>query len=97
MLIARFDGDVERLKDAYDSAHAEIIRRGGATGVGELRHHCATDERSLYIIGVWESAERIRARWGSDDFERLLTSLGFPSPKTAHLTILELHNVEPPI
>jgi hypothetical protein len=40
MLIARFDGDVDQLREAYDRAHALIMSRGGATGVGELRHHC---------------------------------------------------------
>lgn len=97
MLIARFDGDVARLTDAYDKAHALIMSRGGATGVGELRHHCATEPGALYIIGVWESEQRIRARWGSDEFEQLLTSVGFPSPKTAELTILQLHAIEPPL
>ena len=97
MLIARFDGDVGELTRSYDKAHEVIMRRGGATGVGELRHHCAIGERSLYIIGVWESAERIRARWSSDEFEQLLTSVGFPSPKTAVMTVLELHAIEPPL
>ena len=41
MLIARFDGDVDQLRRAYDRAHALIMSRGGAAGVGELRHHCA--------------------------------------------------------
>jgi len=29
MLIARFGGDVERLKEAYDRGHALILSRGG--------------------------------------------------------------------
>jgi len=87
-----------------------IMSRGGATKVGELRHHCvartpgpprggttAIGERSLYIIGVWESEDRVRARWASDEFEHLLTSVGFPAPKTADITILELHATEPPL
>ena len=97
MLIARFDGDVRQLTMAYDRAHALIMGRGGATQVGELRHHCAVDERSLYIIGVWESSESIRLRWASEQFETLLTSVGFPSPKSAHMTILDLHAIEPPL
>ncbi|HEY6958739.1 MAG TPA: hypothetical protein VI814_07945 [Candidatus Limnocylindria bacterium] len=97
MLIARFDGDVARLTAAYDKAHALIVSRGGATGVGELRHHCATGPGALYIIGIWESTERIHQRWGSDEFEQLLTSVGFPSPKTAQMTILQLHAIEPPL
>jgi hypothetical protein len=44
MLIARFDGDVDELRPAYDRAHALIMSRGGATGAGELRHHCAIGE-----------------------------------------------------
>ena len=34
MLIARFDGDVGALTQAYDIAHAAILSRGGATGMG---------------------------------------------------------------
>ena len=51
MLIARFDGDVDQLRQAYDRAHALIMSRGSATGVGELRHHCAIGEGALYLIG----------------------------------------------
>ena len=82
MLIARFDGDVDQLRQAYDRAHALIMSRGGATGVGELRHHCAIGEGALYIIGVWESEERVRTRWASEELEDVLTSAA-PSPKTA--------------
>ena len=39
LLIARWDGDVEVLKEAYDRAHRLIMERGGPPG--ELRHHCA--------------------------------------------------------
>ncbi len=95
MLIARFDGDVERLKRAYDDAHRLIMERGGPPG--ELRHHCAFDENALYIIGVWESEEHVRARWASKEFQETLTSVGFPRPKTAELTILNLHATEPPL
>jgi len=97
MLIARFDGDIGALTQAYDRAHALIMSRGGATGVGELRHHCAIGDGALYIIGVWESEERVRTRWASEDFETLLTSAGFPSPKAAEITILQLHAIEPPL
>jgi hypothetical protein len=96
MLIARFAGDIDQLRRAYDRAHALIMSRGGATGVGELRHHCAIGEGALYIIGVWESEERVRTRWASEELEDVLTSLGFPSPKTAETTILELHATDPP-
>lgn len=97
MLIARFNGDVEVLTQAYDGAHAAIMARGGATGVGELRHHCATSEGALFIIGVWDTEERLRARWASEELEKVLASGGFPSPKTAEITILQLHNIEPPL
>lgn len=97
MLIARFDGDVDELTRAYDRAHALIMSRGGATGVGELRHHCAIGDGALYIIGVWESEERVRSRWASAGFEEMLTSVGFPSPKSAEITVLQLHATEPPL
>ena len=70
MLIAKFDGDVEQLRQAYDRAHALIMSSGGATGAGELRHHCAIGERALYIIGAWESEEHVRTRWASQEFEQ---------------------------
>ena len=97
MLIARFDGDVEALTDAYDRGHALIVSRGGAKRFGELRHHCAVGDAALYIIGVWESEEQIRKRWFSDELEGTLASVGFPSPKTAEITILQLHTIEPPL
>ena len=96
MLIARFDGDIELLIAAYDKAHEMIMSRGGAVQAGELRHHCATSGDALYIIGVWESEESVRARWSSEDFRTLLTSVGFPSSPT-DMTILELHAIEPPL
>jgi hypothetical protein len=97
LLIARFDGDVNELTQAYDRGHAPVMSRGGATSFGELRHHCAVGDRALFIIGVWESAEHIRSRWSSDELEKVLVSAGFPAPKNAHITILDLHAVEPPL
>jgi hypothetical protein len=97
MLIARFDGDVAELVRAYDRAHALIMSRGGAVPIGELRHHCATGESSLYIIGVWESEDHVQRRWSSDEFRETLTSVGFPAPSQAEITILQLHAIEPPL
>lgn len=97
LLIARFDGDVDELKAAYDRGHALILSRGGATRFGELRHHCALGNDALYIVGVWESEEQIRSRWSSDELEETLISVGFPSPKSADITILNLHTIEPPL
>ena len=97
VLIAKFEGDVRGLTAAYDRAHALIMSRGGAVASGELRHHCATDEEALYIVGLWESETHIRRRWFSDEFKNILTSVGFPSPDDAELTILSLHAVGPPL
>jgi hypothetical protein len=96
MLIARFDGDIRHLTAAYDEAHDLIMSRGGAVPVGELRHHCATSDHALYIIGVWESEHAVRARWSSSEFKELLTSVGFP-PVPTEMTILALHAIEPPL
>jgi hypothetical protein len=95
VLIVRFHGEVGELIRAYDRAHEVIMAAGGAPG--ELRHHCAVGEDSLYLIGVWESEELLRARFGSERFERILTDAGFPSPAAADVTILRLHAVEPPL
>ena len=96
MMVARFDGDVGSLIEAYDKAHALIGERGGAGQFGELRHHCATTDDALYIIGVWESEEHIRARWSNEDFKAMLESVGFPSTPT-QMTILQLHAIGPPL
>jgi hypothetical protein len=95
VLIARFDGDVEQLKQAYDRAHRAIKERGAPPA--ELRHHCAMGDGALYLIGVWESEEKLRARFWSEEFETLLSSSGFPSPRTADVTVLQLHATEPPL
>jgi len=97
LLIARFDGDVEELTRSYDRAHALIMSRGGATSFGELRHHCAVGDGALYIVGVWDSEEHARSRWSSAELEKVLAEGVFPPPKTANLTILALHAVEPPL
>lgn len=97
LLIARFDGDSAELSRAYDRAHALIMSQGGAVPSGELRHHCATTDQALYIIGVWESEGHVRRRWFSAGFKETLTSVGFPSPDTADITILQLHATEPPL
>ena len=72
-----------------------IMSRGGAVPSGELRHHCATDAHSLASIGVWEWEEHFRRRWASDGFKNMLTSVGFPAPEQASVTILNLHATEP--
>jgi ketosteroid isomerase-like protein len=95
VLIARFAGDVEQLTKAYDDAHRIIMERGGAAG--ELRHHCALGDDALYLIGVWESEGQLRRRFASAEFEQTLTSVGFPSPQAAELTVLHLHAIEPPL
>ena len=95
VLIARFDGDVEQLTSVYDEAHRLIMERGGPPA--ELRHHCAVGDGALYIIGVWESEEAMRARFASDVFKETLASAGFPSFDTAELTVLQLHAIEPPL
>jgi hypothetical protein len=96
MLVARFDGDVVKLTEAYDRAHALIMSRGGAVPIGELRHHCATSDDALFIIGVWESEDHVRKRWSSDKFRELLVSVGLP-PSPSEMTILHLHAIEPPL
>ena len=97
LLIARFSGDVAELTRAYDRAHEMIMAAGGAEQFGELRHHCATGQDALYIVGVWQSEEHARTRWQSPEFEERLASAGFPSPKTADVTILDLRAIEPPL
>jgi hypothetical protein len=72
------------------------MSRGGAVSAGELRHHCATSDDALYIIGVWESEVAVRTRWSSDAFKDLLRSVGFP-PTPNEMTILELQAIEPPL
>jgi quinol monooxygenase YgiN len=95
LLIARFRGDVEKLTHAYDRAHEEIMAAGGPPG--ELRHHCAVGDDSLYIIGVWESEEAMRTRFASQEMRDALARAGFPAMDLAEMTVLRLHAVEPPL
>jgi hypothetical protein len=53
--------------------------------------------RDWFLERYRESEERVRTRWASEEFEDVLTSVGFPSPKSADITILELHATEPPL
>ena len=95
VLIARFRGDVEELTRAYDRAHQAIMQVGGAPG--ELRHHCAVGDDSLFLLGVWESEELLRSRFASEGFQRTLADAGFPPIEDAEITVLRLHAVEPPL
>ena len=95
LLIARFRGDVDELVRAYDRAHRAVMDAGGPPG--ELRHHCAVDEDSLYLVGVWESEEMLRTRFASDGFRAILAEAGFPPMEDAEMTVLQLHAVEPPL
>jgi quinol monooxygenase YgiN len=95
LLIARFRGDVEKLTQAYDRAHREIMDAGGPPG--ELRHHCAVGDDSLYIIGVWESEDAMRARFASPQMRDALGRAGFPAMDDAEITLLGLHAIEPPL
>src|SRR5688572_22022082 len=95
LLIARFRGDVEELTEAYDRAHREVMDAGGPPG--ELRHHCGVSDDSLYIIGVWESEEAMRARFASQQMRDALTRAGFPAMDQAEISVLRLHAVEPPL
>ncbi|MBT2530980.1 hypothetical protein J7E83_02355 [Arthrobacter sp. ISL-48] len=95
LLIARFRGDVDELTRAYDRVHKVIMDAGGAPG--ELRHHCAVGDDSLYLVGVWESEELLAARFASEGFQRILAEAGFPSTEDAEITVLHLHAIEPPL
>ncbi len=95
LVIARFRGDVEQLTRAYDRAHRAIMDAGGPPG--ELRHHCAAGDDSLYIIGVWESEEAMRTRIASQQMRDALEHAGFPAMDQAEVTVLRLHAVEPPL
>lgn len=95
LLIARFRGDVGELTDAYDRGHRLIMDAGGPPG--ELRHHCALGDDSLYIVGLWESEEGLRTRFASPEMQGALKAAGFPPMSQAEQTILRVHAVEPPI
>jgi quinol monooxygenase YgiN len=95
LVIARFRGDVEKMTRAYDRAHRAIMDAGGPPG--ELRHHCAVSDDSLYIVGVWESEEAMRTRFASQQMRDALVAAGFPPMDDAEISVLRLHAVEPPL
>src|SRR5690349_23837860 len=69
MLIARFDGDVGQLRQAYDRAHALIMSRGGGPGAGGLGHHAASGARALSIMGLGGWGGGVGRRWAGGDLE----------------------------
>ena len=95
LLIARFRGNVDELLRAYDRAHRTIMDAGGPPG--ELRHHCAVDDDSLYLVGLWESEEVLRSRFASEAFRSALAGAGFPPIEDAEVTVLRVHAIEPPL
>ena len=68
-----------------------------ADSPGELRHHCAVGDDSLYIVGVWESEEAMRTRFASQQMRDALANAGFPAMDQAEIHVLRLHAVEPPL
>jgi quinol monooxygenase YgiN len=68
---------------------------GGGGPPGELGHHRAVDDDSLYIVGVWESEEAMRTRFASPQMREVLVTAGFPPMDQAEMTVLRLHAVEP--
>jgi quinol monooxygenase YgiN len=53
--------------------------------------------RTVYLVGVWESEEAMRTRFGSDQMRATLADAGFPAMDEAEITVLRLHAVEPPL
>ncbi|HET7486676.1 MAG TPA: hypothetical protein VFJ85_02020 [Acidimicrobiales bacterium] len=94
LLIARFPGDPDRLRTAYDRAHEQILARPGPP-IGELRHFCALGDDALSIVGVWRSEAHITARFSDPAFHQVLRSARFPTPDAADITILQLHLAHP--
>lgn len=96
LLIARFPGDPDRLRAAYDRAH-DLILASPEPPIGELRHHCGLGDDALYIVGVWQSEAHVANRFADPSFHRLLRRAGFPTPDAAERTVLRLHAVLPPL
>ena len=49
------------------------------------------------VVHYFRSIDAASGNVTRDEFEEVLTSVGFPSPKTAAITILELHATDPPL
>src|SRR5688500_20235963 len=93
LMIARFHGDVDELTRAYDRAHRVIMQAGGAPG--ELRHHCGVGEDALALVGVWESEEIRRTRFGTGAIRRALSKDAIPSIDDAEMTVVRPPAVAP--
>jgi hypothetical protein len=98
LMIAKFSGDPKQLKSAYDAADAALLAQtGSSVPPGVFRHTCAVSGDALYIVDVWESEEAARSIVESDQFDEVLRSAGFPSPKEAEIEFLDVHAVQPPL
>jgi hypothetical protein len=94
LLIAKFPGDPDALKTAYDKADAELESKlGTRMPPGSLHHVSAVAPDGLYIVDVWESEESLRGMLQSPAFMETLKAAGFPGPDEADIQIVPIHAV----
>ena len=98
LMIAKFKGSPSELKTAYDKSSKLLEEQtGSALPPGAVRHACALSDDALFVVDIWESEEVLRGTIESDQFEQMLTSQGFPSPRNAEIQILQVHATIPPL
>ena len=94
LMIAKFHGDPEALKIAYDKADGQLASKlGTRMPPGSLHHVSAVAPDGLYIVDVWESEETLQGMLGSPAFTETLADAGFPGPDQAEIQVLPVHAV----
>jgi hypothetical protein len=96
LMIAKFPGDPEALKAAYDKADIELeAKLGTRMPPGSVHHVSAIAADGIYIVDVWESEAALRGMLESPEFGETVVAAGFPPPDQADIQILPIHAVLP--
>ena len=93
LLIAKFPGDPEVLKKAYDQADSDLAAKFGTRmPPGSLHHVGASAPDGFYVVDVWESEAALRGMLESPAFTETIIAAGFP-PEQAEIQVLPVHAV----
>ena len=92
LMIAKFAGDPETLRAAYDKADSALeAKLGTRMPPGATHHVCAISDDALFVVDVWESEETLRGMLQAPEFVDTVMAAGFPSPTDADIQIFPIH------
>ena len=92
--LIRVEGDTGELLEGYDSVNEYLNAHtsGAPSDFGLISHTCASTQRGLLIIEVWESAEAAGSFYRSEVFTAALSQAGFRPLSPDQVETHEVHN-----